>query len=765
MEKQVGQWVNEQHGLTGDLRRLSGYDDINFVLTTKPGVSFVIKLSKGEDSLDQILAQCKILDHVKHHSHDHEKFPEIVPNQLGEAISKVRNGNETYALRVLTYLSGTPMATAPLSLTFFEHLGSFLGDLNQCLVSLDIPALHLKKSGWDLQYAHVSLEYLQYIVDPHYRRLTHYFIQQFQLEVLPKYQDLPKGIIHGDANDHNILIVDGKISGMIDFGDATHSYLINELAIAITYVMLIADDPIEAAILVCLGYHQERNLSEIEIEVLYYLVGARLASSLCFSSHGQVQEPNNHYITLHQQPVKQMMDRLISINPLIFENKIKRACGYQVDDPTNNSQLLTNRNHHISGALSLSYSDPIAMNKGAFQYLYDHQGNTYLDAVNNISHVGHCHPQVVSAAHQQSARLNTNTRYLYQSLNDYAEALSNLLPDPLSTVFLVNSGTEANELALRLARVHVGQRGMVVLSGAYHGNSAATIEVSPYKYRGSGGEGKQPFIHELPVPDLYRGPYREDDADAVDSYLTQQLSIIEQANHAPGGIAGFIGESLLGCGGQILLPPGYLEGTYKQIRNFGGICIADEVQVGFGRIGSHFWGFQAHGVVPDIVTMGKPMGNGHPMGAVVTTKEIASSFDNGMEYFNSFGGNPVSCEIGKTVLSIIESEGLQENAKVVGKHLKLGLEDLKNSHPMIGDVRGLGLFLGIEIVENQYSREPNAVMARQIKEAMKDRGILLSTDGPMNNVIKIKPPLVFTKNNADRMIDQLDQVIKKLAAK
>jgi 4-aminobutyrate aminotransferase-like enzyme len=251
----------------------------------------------------------------------------------------------------------------------------------------------------------------------------------------------------------------------------------------------------------------------------------------------------------------------------------------------------------------------------------------------------------------------------------------------------------------------------------------------------------------------------------VESYLTQQLSIIEQAVKSPDGIAGFIGESLLGCGGQILLPPGYLKGTYEQIRKFGGICIADEVQVGFGRIGSHFWGFQVHGVVPDIITMGKPMGNGHPLGAVVTTKEIALSFDNGMEYFNSFGGNPVSCEIGKSVLSLIESERLQENARVVGNYLKLGLKDLKNSHSIIGDVRGLGLFLGIEIVENQHSRKPNAMMASQIKEAMKDRGILLSTDGPMNNVIKIKPPLVFTKNNADRVVDQLGQVIKKLASK
>ena len=393
------------------------------------------------------------------------------------------------------------------------------------------------------------LNYSNEIVDPHYQRLVHYFIQQFQHQVLPVYRDLTKSVIHGDANDHNLLIDNHSISGLIDFGDACYSYQINELAIAATYCMLSATDPIEAAVIVTSGYHTVRRLSRKELEILYYLVGARLSVSLCFSSHGQIEDPANHYIKLHQKPVQKMMDKLISINPLLFEHKIKHGCGYQTSTFSNSVNMQAARTRYISKSLSLSYEQPICITRGAFQYLYDNQGNTYLDAVNNISHVGHCHPRIVTATNKQSARLNTNTRYLYPQLNEYAEALCKLLPEPLTKVFLVNSGSEANELALRLARNHTKKHGMAVIEGAYHGNSSATLEISPYKYNSRGGAGKQSFIHELPMPDLYSGQFREDNQSAVEQYLIQQLPIIEKAARGPDGLAGFIGESLLGCGG------------------------------------------------------------------------------------------------------------------------------------------------------------------------------------------------------------------------
>ncbi|MCB9446706.1 MAG: aminotransferase class III-fold pyridoxal phosphate-dependent enzyme, partial [Ardenticatenaceae bacterium] len=290
-----------------------------------------------------------------------------------------------------------------------------------------------------------------------------------------------------------------------------------------------------------------------------------------------------------------------------------------------------------------------------------------------------------------------------------------------------------------------------------HGNLSSLIDISPYKFNGRGGQGEPAHTHTALMPDSYRGPYQEGA-----KYADHVQQIIENLQRNGRHPAAFIAESLLGCGGQIVLPDGYLQTAFQHVRAAGGVCIADEVQVGFGRVGSHFWGFETQGVVPDIVTMGKPIGNGHPLAAVVTTAEIAQAFHNGMEYFNTFGGNPVSCAVGLAVLDVIEDEHLQQNALRVGEHLKAGLTGLMARHPIIGDVRGLGLFLGIELVRDRETLEPAAEEASAIVEKMKQRGILLSTDGPLHNVIKIKPPIVFTTADADFLVITLDQVLSDM---
>src|SRR5712692_4943832 len=393
------------------------------------------------------------------------------------------------------------------------------------------------------------------------------------------------------------------------------------------------------------------------------------------------------------------------------------------------------------------------------QYLYDENGRTYIDAVNNVSHVGHSHPRVVKAGQEQMAVLNTNTRYLHDNLVRYAERLCATLPEPLRVCFFVCSGGEANELALRLARTHTGRKDMIVVDAAYHGNTTSLVEISPYKFAGPGGSGAPPYVHTVPMPDLYRGEYRATDPHASEKYARHDREIIRQAQPQERGVAAFICESLLGCGGQIVLPENYLKEAYRHVRNAGGVCIADEVQVGFGRVGTHFWGFETQGVVPDIVTMGKPIGNGHPLAAVVTTPEIAASFNNGMEYFNTFGGNPVSCAIGLAVLDVIAEEQLQANALHVGTHLMDSLRGLMERHALIGDVRGPGLFVGIELVLNRETLEPAPAQASYIANRMRERGILLSTDGPFHNVLKIKPPLVFTKDNVDFLVATLDEIL------
>lgn len=424
--------------------------------------------------------------------------------------------------------------------------------------------------------------------------------------------------------------------------------------------------------------------------------------------------------------------------------------------------LLEIRGRRLGRSLSISYRKPLKIVRGWMQRLFDEEGRAYLDCVNNVAHVGHSHPAVVEAATRQMAVLNTNTRYLHDHLARYAERLCALFPDPLSVCYFVCSGSEANELALRLAQTWTGRRDVAVLEGAYHGNTGRLVEVSPYKFDGPGGGGAPSHVHKLPMPDVYRGKYREsDDPEAGRKYgLEAALSIaaLTRNGRPP---AALIYEPIMGCGGQIVPPPAYFPMVQQAVRDAGGVCIADEVQVGFGRVGSHWWGFELHGVAPDIVTLGKPIGNGHPMGAVVTTPEIADAFANGMEYFNSFGGNPVSCAVGMAVLDVIESERLRQHAAKVGEELKAGLRQLIERFPLVGDVRGKGLFLGIELVSDRNSRLPAQRQAACLVERMREKGILLSTDGPRHNVVKIKPPLPFSAEDASVLVESLEAVLQE----
>jgi 4-aminobutyrate aminotransferase-like enzyme len=423
--------------------------------------------------------------------------------------------------------------------------------------------------------------------------------------------------------------------------------------------------------------------------------------------------------------------------------------------------ILASRRDHIGPSLSVSYRRPLTIVRGWMQHLYDADGRTYLDAVNNVPHVGHCHPRVVEAGRRQMAVLNTNTRYLHERLVQYAERLCVTLPEPLRVCYFVNSGSEANELALRLARCFTGSRDTIVVNVAYHGNTNAAVEVSPYKFDGPGGAGARPHVHVVPTPDVYRGIYRGPSNDAGAQYAAQVAATVDRLLASGRRTGAFIAESILSCAGQVVLPPGYLRGAYEAVRAGGGLCIADEVQVGFGRVGSHFWAFETQGVVPDIVTMGKPIGNGHPLGAVVTTPEIARAFANGMEYFNTYGGNPVSCAIGLAVLDVIRDEGLQVRARDVGEHLLNGLRSLMRHHPLIGDVRGMGLFVGVELVRDRETLEPAGTQAGLVANRMRDRGVLVSTDGPFHNVLKIKPPLCFTARDADRLVSTLEEILRE----
>ncbi len=415
------------------------------------------------------------------------------------------------------------------------------------------------------------------------------------------------------------------------------------------------------------------------------------------------------------------------------------------------------RKKHLGKSLSLSYDKPLKIVRGEMQYLIDDLGQKYLDTVNNVAHVGHEHPKVVDAGQQQMRILNTNTRYLNDEILTFAAELLKTFPPELSVLHFVNSGSEANELALRMAKAATGQRDIIALEVGYHGNTQACIDISSYKFEGKGGCGCPEHTHIVPLPDAFRGLYQGENTGL--QYAKHVQHHIENLQSKGKNVAAFIAESIVSCGGQIDLPQHFLAEAYKYVRAAGGICIADEVQVGFGRVGKMFWGFALHNVIPDIVTMGKPIGNGHPLAAVVCTRKVADAFANGMEYFNTFGGNPVSCAIGKTVLSVIKADKLQENAAKVGAYLKEKLTEMKVEFPIIADVRGEGLFLGIELTD--FQKIPLPEQTHYLSNRMKDFQILTSTDGPQHNVLKIKPPICFSVENADYFLATLHTILRE----
>lgn len=427
------------------------------------------------------------------------------------------------------------------------------------------------------------------------------------------------------------------------------------------------------------------------------------------------------------------------------------------------SETLADRRAHIGGNLSIAYRDPVKIVRGWMQYLYDDSGRCFVDAYNNVPHVGHCHPRVVDAATRQMRVLNTNTRYLNDLLGEYAEKMLATLPPGFDVCYFVNSASEANELALRLSRTFTGQRDMIVLDAAYHGNTTSLIDISPYKHAGPGGQGAPDWVHRAPLPDVYRGPHKANDPLAGAKYAAFVGEIVDSIVRRARRPAAFIAETCPSVGGQLILPPGYLANVYEQVRKAGGLCIADEVQTGLGRMGTSFWAFEDQRVVPDIVVMGKPIGNGHPIGAVATTRAIADAFDNGMEHFSTFGGNTVSCAVGIAVLDVVRDDRLQEHAKRVGDRLLAGLRRLEDRFPIVGDVRGSGLFLGVELVRDHTTLEPAGAEASFVANRMRERGVLLGTDGPHHNVVKIRPPMPFAESDADILLDALAASLGDLA--
>jgi 4-aminobutyrate aminotransferase-like enzyme len=421
--------------------------------------------------------------------------------------------------------------------------------------------------------------------------------------------------------------------------------------------------------------------------------------------------------------------------------------------------LLNRRRQAMGPTYRLFYENPVHLVLGEGVWLYDAHGRKYLDCYNNVASVGHCHPHVVGALSTQASRLNTHTRYLHENVVRYAERLGSTLPGDLKVCMFVCTGTEANDLAFRIARTVTGNDGAIVMENAYHGNSMVVTELSTAEYPAA---QRPDYLVAIEPPNPYRGSYDYGDAELGKKYAALAGDAVEQLSARGRKPAMFLCDGIFDSNGALTAPPDYFKQVYQQIRAAGGLCVADEVQSGLCRLGENMWGFEDSDVIPDIITMGKPIGDGHPLAVVVTTPDIAREFSRKFHYFNTFGGNPVSAAVGLAVLDVIEKEGVLQNVHDVGAYLGQELNNLASRYDLIGDVRGKGLFYGLEIVRDRETLEPGKDEAMRIREFLRENGVLLSVTGPQDNVIKIRPPMVFSKSNADLLLEKLDHALGEL---
>ncbi len=776
----VAECLREQYDLDGRLAPLPAEWDQNFRLDCRTGDRFVVKLANRGIDEPLLEFQNAAMERLAT-SWSSGCAPRPRRSRDGRAIVPViGDDGTTFLMRVLTYLEGEPLSgIGDRSGPLLDLVGFSLGELDRALVDFHHPAMD-RKLMWDLRTAEWISSRTGSIRDSPRRGIVERLLVQHRGRVVPLHGELPSSVIHNDANDENLLLRRDAgmwvVSGLLDFGDMLRTHTVNELAIASAYAILDAADPLEAAAALAAGYHRARPLEEVEFEALYPLICLRLGLSVTISAIAAEEDPANAHRQITDARGWALLERLQEIDWRVAESRFRQACGMPrrsrtgagaAGCETENAAaaeltLLKRRSAAIAPSLSLSYREPIAITHGRRQFLYDQRGHAWLDCVNNVCHVGHCHPKVVAALANQAAVLNTNTRYLHPTIIEYAERLTATLPEPLRVCYFVNSGSEANDLAVRIARTVTGRRDVMVIDGAYHGNTSTLVDLSPYKCEGTGGRGLPRWAHKVPAPDPYRGGPRgsgEDAGRAMAEPVRETCERLVREGHPP---ALFMCEPILGCGGQVIPPDGYLREAFRHVRAAGAFCLADEVQVGFGRTGTHMWAFEAQGVVPDIVTMGKPIGNGHPIGAVVTSAEIARAFDTGMEFFSTFGGNPVSAAVGLAVLEVIEEEQLQQRAARVGAYLLDGFRRLAEDSPAIGDVRGRGLFLGVELVRDRTTRTPATRETAELIERVKADGILLSSDGPHHNVLKIKPPLVFDEVDADLLIGSVRRALEAI---
>jgi 4-aminobutyrate aminotransferase-like enzyme/Ser/Thr protein kinase RdoA (MazF antagonist) len=663
-------------------------------------------------------------------------------------------------VRLFTFLEGRNPHAADLDEDDLRAWGAMAARLGRALRGFFHPAAGYAIL-WDLKQAPRLRALLRFVRDGARRSAVEAVLDRFDAVVAPALPALRAQVVHNDMSLDNVLVDEGnRVSGITDFGDMTHTALVCDLAVTLSDVLDGRPDALDVAGAMIVGYESVTPLDDDEAALLPELLPVRCATAIVISAWRVARYPENaDYVGSFDGGAWRLLQLLDRAGPAEVGHCLQasRRLRYR-HAPAGD---LLERRRRVMGSAPLSYDDPLHLVRGDGVWMFDPEGRRYLDAYNNVPVVGHGHPKVVETVAAQTRALNTNTRYLHEAAVELAEQLVATMPGGFDRVLFVNSGSEANDVALRIARAVTGRRGVIVSEFAYHGVTEATSDLSPEEWQ-PGEAASRPHVGLVPAPDGYRGRFRREEpgwAERFAGCVEESAAALAEAGTL---VAAMFVDSGFTSDGVLCPPAEYLQGVAADVRRAGGLLVADEVQAGFGRFGDHLWSFQASGIEPDLVTLGKPMGNGFPVAAVVARSELVDPFAARTGFFSTFGGNPVACAAALAVLQVIEDEGLMANATDTGDHLRRGLAALMERHEAVGDVRGRGLLVGVEMVADRTSRTPDRGTAHAVVNGLRERGVLIGATGPDENVLKIRPPLVFAAEHADLVLATLDDVLEDL---
>ena len=755
----------------GEFKPLLSEHDLTWLVTADTGECSVLKISNRKDSEAVVAMQCNAMAHIRRRDPT-LPVPQMIPTVEGEDYSWVSSAlsGERHMIRMISFMPGVVAEDHPelIGEAYYDAIGAMAGRLVKALNNLFDPAARSNQHLWDITRMAQLRPMLAAIEDKELQQTCRELLDHAEAVVIPALNATRCQLVHQDAHWGNVMIDPqdcGRISALLDFGDMGYNPIVCELVIAADSTPPDVDDILARLILVAQGFDRHYPLEEAEVDLIYdaFLLRQVMTVIICAYRDQHDKEQQTH---VEGEKYSRFVHQLLALGRDAAIRRIRSALGFPAytalaadgDGPQSCfAEHFAARQQYLGEAWHF-YDQALQFSRGAGAYLYTPDGTDYLDAYNNVPQVGHSHPHVVKAIARQAAALNTNTRYLCDIVADYAARLTQDLPEHLNACIFVNSGSEANDFAMQIAKSLTGNQGALVMQNAYHGCTELSGALSPEVY------DSQPWLETLVIPDNYRGDFagRSDAAERYAEDADRAIEALQRRGHSP---AAFMVDTALCSNGLPEVPDQYFNRVAQKVKRAGGLVIADEVQAGCGRMGS-FWGFRANGLADhhvDIITMGKPVANGHPLGVVILSRSLLLQFQHSVHnLFSTFGGNTVACAAGMAVLDVIEREGLVEKANQIGGYLRAELLRLADSQPLIGSVRGRGMMVGLEFVTDRAAKTPATDEVTRLLELMKQHRVLVGSEGADKNIFKLRPNLAWTTREVDRFVQALDSSLRAL---